>query len=123
MTIKECYDAMGGDYQDVLTRLRSGERIQRFLYKILEDKSYDTLISAMAAKEYEEAFRAAHTLKGISLNLSLTQLYASSNELTEALRVKPQAERAEALLARVKEDYALAVASIGALKADSPSGL
>lgn len=123
MTIQECYDAMGGDYQDVLARLRSAERIQRFLYKILEDKSFDTLTRAMAAREYEEAFRAAHTLKGISLNLSMTRLYDSSNELTEALRGQPQAERAEALFKRVEEDYALAASSIAALKADSPSWL
>ena len=30
MTIKECYEAMGGDYEDVLKRLMNEARIQKF---------------------------------------------------------------------------------------------
>ena len=65
MTVKECYDAMGADYEDVLGRLRKDERIQKFVLKLLNDKSYELLINSMEAGDMNEAFRAAHTLKGV----------------------------------------------------------
>ena len=37
MTIYECYTALGGDYQEVLGRLRSGPMIQKFVLKFPED--------------------------------------------------------------------------------------
>ena len=45
MTVKECYDAMGADYEDVFARLRKDERIQKFLLKVMNDKSYDLPVS------------------------------------------------------------------------------
>ena len=47
MTVKECYDAMGADYEDVFARLRKDERIQKFLLKVMNDKSYDLLCSSL----------------------------------------------------------------------------
>ena len=46
MTVKECYEAIESDYNDVLSRLRTDERIQRFLLKVLEDGSYELLVGA-----------------------------------------------------------------------------
>lgn len=40
----------------------------------------------MDKKDYDSAFRAVHTIKGISMNLSLTALQNSCIELTENLR-------------------------------------
>ena len=40
----------------------------------------------MKDKNYEDAFRSAHTLKGVCQNLSFDRLYEVSNELTELLR-------------------------------------
>lgn len=40
----------------------------------------------MSEKDYGEAFRMAHTLKGICLNLIFDRLSKSLSELTEALR-------------------------------------
>ena len=40
----------------------------------------------MENKNYEDAFRSAHTLKGVCQNLSFDRLYEVSNELTELLR-------------------------------------
>ena len=37
-------------------------------------------------KNYEDAFRSAHTLKGVCQNLSFDRLYEVNNELTELLR-------------------------------------
>ena len=40
----------------------------------------------MENKNYEDAFRSAHTLKGVCQNLFFDRLYEVSNELTELLR-------------------------------------
>ena len=40
----------------------------------------------MENKNFEGAFRGAHTLKGVCQNLSIDRLYEVSHELTELLR-------------------------------------
>ena len=65
--------------------------------------------------DYEEAFRAAHTLKGVSQNLSFTKLYRSSHEITEALRDKSY-DKAAQLFAKVEADYLQTVAAIQAFQ-------
>ena len=86
MTMRECYEAIGGNYEAVLGRLHSEALIRRFALKFLEDQSYIQLKQALENKNYEDAFRGAHTLKGVCQNLSFDHLYEVSNELTELLR-------------------------------------
>ena len=108
MTVKECYEVMKGDYDDVLSRLRTDERIKKFLIKVLSDPSFSQLCTAM-----EEAFRAAHTLKGVCKNMSITNLAYSASNLTEALRGRQTyGDDLEPLLKKVKKDYALTMACI-----------
>ena len=40
MTLKECYDALGGDYDEAMGRLRSERLVQKFVLKFLDDGSY-----------------------------------------------------------------------------------
>lgn len=113
MTIKECYEVMKGDYDDVISRLRTDERVKKFLLKVLSDPSYNQLCDAIAAKNAEEAFRAAHTLKGVCKNMSLTGLAYSASNLTEALRGKTEiGEDVDPLFKKVKKDYSLTIACI-----------
>ena len=86
MTMQECYKAIGGNYEAVLGRLHNEALIPRFTLKFLEDQSYLQLKQALENKNYEDAFRSAHTLKGVCQNLSFDSLYEVSNELTELLR-------------------------------------
>lgn len=106
MTLKECYEALGGGYDEVISRLRSERLVQKFALKFLDDGSYRLLCDSLEAGDREEAFRAAHTMKGICANLAFNALLESSENLTEALRDgKPPEAGEEALVARVKEDY------------------
>lgn len=106
MTVKECYEAIGADYEDVMGRLRKDERVQKFVLKLLDDKSYELLEKSVASKDMSEAFRAAHTLKGVCQNLSLTPLFQSASELAERLRnAQDYSEDMEPLLEQVKKDY------------------
>ncbi len=110
MTLQECYAAMGGNYADVSSRLPSERLIRKFVLKFLDDPSYELLCKAMEEKNYEEAFRAAHTIKGVCQNLSFTRLLGSSSALSEALRHGWTPE-AEPLTQQVKADY-LAVTQV-----------
>ena len=75
MTVKECYEQMGADYEGVLGRLRSEALIKKFAKKFLDDGSYASLKKGMEEQNGEEAFRAAHTLKGVFQNLGFENLY------------------------------------------------
>ena len=108
MTIKECYDAMGADYQNTLNRFPNEAFIKKFVLKFLDDNSYANLKEALAAGNVEEAFRAAHTLKGICLNLGLKNLYTVSSDLTEKLRGR-ELDGYEALYEKVSEQYKITV--------------
>lgn len=109
MKLKECYDAFGGNYEEVKKRLVNDAVIQRFVVRFLSDNCYELLCGAMKGENYEEAFRAVHTLKGVSRNLSFQRLGESTNELTEYLRENknrvPDKGRCKELLEKVTEDY------------------
>ncbi|MGN1206247.1 MAG: Hpt domain-containing protein [Eubacterium sp.] len=86
MTVKEYYDAIGGDYDEVMSRLSMESMIQRFLQKFKEDKSFEQLSEAMQQMDCEAIFKAVHTLKGVALNLGLARLSEISMKLTELVR-------------------------------------
>lgn len=111
MTIQECYTALEGDYQEVLGRLYSEALVKKFVVKFLADQSYQLLEGSLKADHYEEAFRAAHTLKGVAQNLGFTKLYQSSHQITEALRTGNYDQAAQ-LFPAVEADYAQTVAAI-----------
>ena len=104
MSLKECYAALGGDFEGTLGRLGSEKLVERFALKFLADQSYPALIKAMEEENYEDAFRAAHTLKGVGLNLGFTKLHEASDLLTEALRGGNKPED-NTLLENVKAEY------------------
>lgn len=86
MTIEECYVKMGANYQDVIKRLPSAKMIEKFALKFKDDTSFQELETALNEKQVELAFRAAHTLKGVCMNLGFDHLYKPSFEITESLR-------------------------------------
>ncbi len=59
--------------------------------EVRRKRSYEELRSACAEGRGEDAFRAAHTLKGVCSNLGFDRLYEASSALTEKLREEPHA--------------------------------
>ena len=116
MTLEECYAAMGGDYADAIGRLRSERMVQKFVLKLPRDESFSLLCRSWDAKDYKEAFRASHTIKGICQNLSITRLGSSAAQLTDALR-GGWTPASDALLEEVKRDYQDTVDAIAAFEA------
>lgn len=86
MTVENFYAYIGGDYAGTKARLMADDRIVRFVNKFPADGSYQLLLDSLAAGNVEEAFRAAHTIKGVAQNLGFTALYKSAEEVTEILR-------------------------------------
>lgn len=86
MNIKEFYNEVGGNYADVLSRLNNEALISKIVKKFNEDPSFSQLEEALNSGNVDLAFRAAHTLKGISLNLGFDKLSKDAIEITEVLR-------------------------------------
>lgn len=86
MTIEECYKEFDGDYQDVISRLITDARVEKFALRFLDTQELSQLETAMSAENWDDAFLAAHTLKGIALNLGFSNLAKKDSELTEVLR-------------------------------------
>ena len=116
MTLQEFYAKIGGNSADVLRRLPSEAMVRKFIGKYPADTSWGSLESAINSQDWEGAFRAAHTLKGVAQNLGFDKLQRSASELTEALRGdKPLTDMA--LLKKVQEDQKELVEAIGKLDA------
>lgn len=104
MNVKECYEQMGADYEGVLGRLRNEMLIKKFAKKFLDDGSFQNLKDSLENGNGEEAFRAAHTLKGVCQNLGFDNLYDVSFDITEQLRGRDTAG-CEDLFEKVREQY------------------
>lgn len=54
MTIRECYEKTGSDYENILKRFGSEAMIQRFALKFLKDGSFSDLKNAWKQKMEKE---------------------------------------------------------------------
>lgn len=105
MTLRDFYKKIGSDYDAVVALMGGSERIvDKFVRKFPNDTSAAELFRSFEEKDYKTAFRMAHTLKGVCLNLGFVRLRESSSALTEALR-NTVADNAPELLENVRRDY------------------
>ena len=104
MNLKDCYTKFGGDFDEVLGRLRREQTVQKFVYKFLDDTSFHLFEASMRDKNYEEALRAVHTLKGVCQNLSFTRLFKSSSLVTKALKENDW-NKAVDMMPQLSKDY------------------
>lgn len=110
----ENYREIGLDIESARQRfLGNRELFERFLFRFPEEQNYAKIIEAVKAGEIKEAFNAAHTLKGVCGNLSLSKLYEKVSEVTEILRSE-QMPKEEALeeLEKVYQETLELVASL-----------
>ena len=96
MTVRECYEKIGSDFDKVLERMGSEALVKRFAIKFLEDKSFEELTESLKEKDGECAFRAAHTLKGVCANLARTSDRGQRGAVSESGRsVRNHSNRAK----------------------------
>ena len=89
MTLKQCYELLEGDYEDVLGRMRKEALVEKFVLKFLNDSSFE--------------------------NLGFTKLCEVSNLLTEELR-QDWGESVAVLVRQVEAVYERTTAAILAYK-------
>ena len=105
MKLRAFYDQCGGSYEGTVARFQGEERLPE-------------LTAAMTREDAHTAFRAAHTIKGIALNLGLNQLAAKASALTETLRGKETIPpEAPELCKEVEHDCAVVLDGISRLEA------
>lgn len=105
------------DYADGLKRFSNVAMLyQKHLKKFPADQTCNQLVEAMNQGDFEEAFRQAHTLKGIAGNLSLAGLYQICIPFVEALRGGADIEKAKELLPELEVAYHRAVDEITSLE-------
>ncbi|MBR4749342.1 MAG: Hpt domain-containing protein [Abditibacteriota bacterium] len=115
MNIQEFYTAVDGNYQEALGRLMDDARIVRFVKKFALNTDFAEFETCLAQKDYAEAFRHIHSVKGMSANLSMTRLFKSSDVLCEALRHGEPTVDVTPMVEEVKKDMETVLAAIAAL--------
>lgn len=84
---REDFISNGFDYDAAMKLFMGKQQIyEKFLAKFPKDTSYSQLKEAVAAGDCDAAFKAAHTLKGVSGNLSLKDLTKVASDITESFR-------------------------------------
>ncbi len=105
MTLDKAYELFGGRYSVITQRLKSDEVIRVFLHDFLESEEFGALKRALVQGDDRKAFRAVHTLKGISLNMDMRNLARMCIALTENLRYTPINAQTSLLFAQVEKEY------------------
>lgn len=112
----EFYRRIGTDGAQVTARLGGKAMTSRFVRRFASDGSYDALMAALGTGQGQEAFRAAHTLKGVAANLGFERLWEAASALTEQLRGGVITEETAALADAVSVQYAQVAAGIAELE-------
>lgn len=89
MTVKAFYDEIDGDYDEIMGRLVTEERIRRFLKKLIETTDMAALQDGWSKKDDKQIFAYSHRLKGMAQNLNLNRFAEMTSLLTEAFRNGP----------------------------------
>ena len=88
----------GCDTDDGLSRCLGNEAFYfKLIGKVIDDKNFQVLEDAIASKDLDSAFDAAHSLKGVLGNLALTPIYEPVYEVTELLRARQDVDYSEYL--------------------------
>jgi hypothetical protein len=66
MDLRDCYNSFGGDFDEVLGRLRREQTVRKFVYKFLDDKSFDLFEAAMRDRDYGGASGCSYTQRYLS---------------------------------------------------------
>ncbi|MDR2740786.1 MAG: Hpt domain-containing protein [Treponema sp.] len=68
--------------------MNNAKLYHRLLAKFRAENNLNELVAAVNAGEYEKAQAAAHTIKGIAANLSLSELYKQSLAVETQIKAK-----------------------------------
>ena len=105
-SLKEQFEAYGGDYEATMARFMHNEAMYRkFLGMFFQDQNLHRLGEALEAGDLRGAFEAAHTLKGVVGNMGLAPLYRAVCAMVEPLRAGDPGQDYQALYRTVLAEY------------------
>ncbi|MCM1182798.1 MAG: Hpt domain-containing protein [Roseburia sp.] len=88
-TVQEMLENNGFDVAGAMNRFLNNEALyKKCLKKLLDDPSYEQLKEAYRNGNCNEAFKAAHTMKGAVSNLGVNRLYHLLMPMVEKLRAQ-----------------------------------
>lgn len=105
MTIIEFYEKIGGDYNNIKSRLMDDNIIKKFVLKFMNENTYNELMSAVEENNIEETILASHKLKGVTANLSFDRLCGALTELLIQLRDEKRQEIDKTLVEQITRYY------------------
>lgn len=89
----EKLNQFGADTAEGMARCAGSEQLYLKLVQMVPNEAnFEKLSSALAENDLDKAFEAAHALKGVLGNLSLTPMYKETVEITELLRSRTQTD-------------------------------
>jgi len=95
----------GVDIERTLNRFMNKEELyEKFLYKFLEDDNFKNYMETISQKNYEQALKFVHTLKGVSANLGMNNIFKISEEIVIKLRAGEH-EKLEELSRELEKEY------------------
>lgn len=115
MEVMEVYAILGEDYNEVLERIGKEAWIAKYLKKFADDSCREGLNKAVEDKDWEEAFKCAHSIKGLALNLGLGTLLKISSELSDVFRNGEPSSDPTELMEALNNEYERIIAIVSEL--------
>lgn len=104
----DALNGFGADTAEGLSRCYNNETLYLRLVKMVPaEQNFDKLKQALDTNDLDAAFEAAHALKGVLGNLSLTPMFEKCSEITELLRARTETDYAPLLTTLLDQKDAL----------------
>lgn len=95
----------GVDTEGTIRRFSgNAELYEKFLFKFPKDPSFSEISAALEQENYEQAYKAAHTLKGASANLGMDRISGACSKIVTLYRSGETGEIREAF-GELKAEY------------------
>lgn len=86
MTLKELYEEIGGNYEQAIRVLIMEKLMDKHIRKLPHNSIFTSLAEAASSFDTVSIFENAHAIKGVCLNLGLTELAAVAEEICNEFR-------------------------------------
>ena len=104
MELLDFYNAIGENYDLLLSRLLSSDRIEKYLTIFFSENSIEDLKTWIINNDFQSAINTAHTLKGVTATLGFDHLSSDICGLHGVLK-NNETEKAGILCQQIVEEY------------------
>ena len=104
MELMDFYNAIGENYDLLLSRLLSSDRIEKYLTIFFSENSIEDLKTWIINNDFQSAINTAHTLKGVTATLGFDHLASDICGLHGVLK-NNESEKAGILCQQIVEEY------------------